>query len=119
MPTRILGILVFITLIASFSVLTSNSAYAADFKLTYSNFFPPTHIQSKLAELWCKEVEKRTNGRVVVQYFPGSTLTKSKQAYDGVVSGLSDVALSLFAYTRGRFPLMEAVDFVRVLPGKY
>jgi TRAP-type C4-dicarboxylate transport system substrate-binding protein len=85
-------------------------AGAAPIKLTYSNFFPPTHIQSKLAEAWCKEVEKRTNGQVVVEYFPGQTLTKANQAYDGVVSGLSDIALSLFGYTPGRFPVMEAVD---------
>jgi TRAP-type C4-dicarboxylate transport system substrate-binding protein len=29
-------------------------------KLSYSNFFPPTHIQSILAEEWCREVEKRS-----------------------------------------------------------
>ncbi|GAB6062778.1 TRAP transporter substrate-binding protein [Deferrisoma palaeochoriense] len=78
--------------------------------LTYSNFFPPTHIHSKLAEEWAKEIEKRTNGEVTFQLFHGQTLTKGKQAYDGVVSGISDVALSLFAYTPGRFPVMEAVD---------
>ncbi|WP_025323083.1 TRAP transporter substrate-binding protein [Deferrisoma camini] len=78
--------------------------------LTYSNLFPPSHVHSKLAEAWCKEIEKRTNGEVTFQYFPGQTLTKGKQAYDGVVSGISDVALSLFGYTPGRFPVMEAVD---------
>ena len=78
--------------------------------LTYSNFFPPTHIQSKLAAEWCKEVEKRTNGQVKVQYFPGQTLTKAKQNYDGVVQGMSDIGFCLFAYTRGRFPVMEVVD---------
>ena len=82
----------------------------AAIKLTYSNFFPPTHIQSKLAEAWCKEVEKRTNGRVVVEYYAGQTLTKAKQCYDGVVTGISDVGFSVLAYTRGRFPVMSAVD---------
>ena len=83
---------------------------AKTIKLTYSNFFPPFHIQSKLAEAWCKAVEERTNGRVKVDYFPKGTLTKAKQVYDGVVTGLSDVGLSIFAYTRGRFPVMAAVD---------
>lgn len=93
-----------------FAGLGAGLAGAAPVTLTYSNFFPPTHIQSKLAEEWCKEVEKRTNGEVVVQYFPGQTLTKADQVYDGVVSGISDIGLSLFAYTRGRFPVMEVVD---------
>jgi TRAP-type transport system periplasmic protein len=83
---------------------------AKPIKLTYSNFFPPKHIQSILGQKWCDEVEKQTGGQVVVEYYPGQTLTKSKQVYDGVVTGLSDVGMCLFAYTRGRFPVMEAVD---------
>lgn len=94
----------------AFGFLSPDAAQAGPIKLTYSNFFPPTHIQSKLAEAWCKEVAKRTNGRVVVDYFPGQTLTKANQVYDGVVTGLSDLGLALFAYTPGRFPVMEAVD---------
>ena len=86
------------------------TAEAASVKLTYSNFFPPGHIQSKLAESWCKEVATRTNGQVVVEYFPGQTLTKARQVYDGVVEGISDVGFSVLAYTRGRFPVMSAVD---------
>ena len=85
-------------------------AQAKQIKLTYSCFFPPTHIQSKLAEAWCQEVEKRTNGAVKVEYFPGQTLTKATQVYDGVVQGMSDIGFSLFGYTRGRFPVMEVVD---------
>ena len=34
-------------------------SHAEPITLTYSNFFPPTHVQSKLADEWCKEVEKR------------------------------------------------------------
>ncbi len=83
---------------------------AEPIKLTYSNFFPPTHIQSRLAESWCKEVEKRTNGQVKVEYYPGQTLTKANQSYDGVLQGLSDIGFSVLAYTRGRFPVMSAID---------
>jgi TRAP-type C4-dicarboxylate transport system substrate-binding protein len=78
--------------------------------LTYSNFFPPTHIQSQLAEQWCKEVEKRTNGQVEIQYYPGQTLTKANQCYDGVVEGLSDIGFSVLAYSKGRFPVLGTVD---------
>lgn len=93
-----------------FVFTASPQAQAKTIKLTYSNFFPPTHIQSKLAEEWCQEVEKRTDGKVMVQYFPGQTLTKATQAYDGVVTGLSDIGVALPAYTRGRFPVMTVVD---------
>ena len=86
------------------------TAEAKTMKLTYSCFFPPTHIQSKLAESWSKEVEKRTNGRIKVEYYPGQTLTKAAQCYDGTVEGISDLGFSVLAYTRGRFPVMSAVD---------
>jgi TRAP-type C4-dicarboxylate transport system substrate-binding protein len=95
---------------AGILVSGSLSVHAETIKLTYSNFFPPTHIQSKLAEAWCKEVEKRTDGRVKVDYYAGQTLTKARQCYDGTVEGLSDLGFSVLAYTRGRFPVMSAVD---------
>ena len=88
----------------------ASMAFADTVRLTYSNFFPPTHVQSKLAEQWCREVEKRTDGKVVIDYFPGGTLSKAKQCYDGVVEGISDIGLSCLAYSRGRFPVMAAID---------
>ena len=93
-----------------FTFMASLKAEAASIKLTYSNFFPPTHVQSKLAEAWCKEVGKRTNGKVKVEYYPGQTLSKANQCYDGAVTGISDLGFSVLAYTRGRFPVMSAID---------
>ncbi len=86
----------------------SSNAQAAVLK--YANFFPPTHIQSKLAESWSREVEKRTEGRVKIEYYPGGSLLKPKQMYDGVADGISDIGFSVLAYTRGRFPVIAAVD---------
>lgn len=83
---------------------------AKDVKLTYSGFFPPNHVQSKLAESWCKEVEKQTEGRVKIAYYPGQTLTKATQTYDGVLTGLSDIGFSILQYSRGRFPLMDFIN---------
>ncbi|SKA78988.1 TRAP-type C4-dicarboxylate transport system, substrate-binding protein [Paucidesulfovibrio gracilis DSM 16080] len=84
--------------------------HASEFRLSYSCFFPPTHVQSQLAEQWCREVEARTDGQVRIDYYPGGTLTKAKQCYDGVVEGISDIGFSALAYSRGRFPVMAAVD---------
>jgi TRAP-type C4-dicarboxylate transport system substrate-binding protein len=83
---------------------------AATTNLTYSIFFPPTHGQAKAGQAWAKEVEKRSNGQVKITVFSGGTLTPADQTYDGVVKGISDIGMSCFAYTRGRFPVMEALD---------
>jgi len=78
--------------------------------LTYSIFFPSTHGQCEAGAAWAKEVEKRSNGKIKITVFPGGTLTKANQTYDGVVNGICDIGMSCFAYTRGRFPVMEALD---------
>ncbi len=79
-------------------------------ELSYSVFFPPSHVQCKVAQAWAEEIGKRTDGRVKVTVYPGGSLTKAPQVYEGVVSGISDIGMSCFAYTRGRFPLLEALD---------
>ncbi len=84
-------------------------------KLSYSVFFPPTHVQAKLAAEWAAEIKRRTGGQVQVTVFSGGSLTKADQCYQGVVDGVSDIGMSAFAYTRGRFPLLEGLD----LPAGY
>jgi TRAP-type transport system periplasmic protein len=79
-------------------------------ELSYSIFFPPTHIQCKTAEDWAREIEERTDGQVKITVYPGGSLTKAPQVYEGVVNGISDLGMSCFAYTRGRFPFLEGLD---------
>ena len=79
-------------------------------KLSYSVFFPPTHVQCIAATNWAHEIEKRTGGRVQIAIYPAGSLTKADQCYEGVIKGISDLGMSCFAYTRGRFPLMERLD---------
>ncbi len=104
-------LVLFIFFVSLFYVSFPAASLAADvIKLNYSNFFPAPHKNSLLSESWCKEVEKRTNGKVAISYFPGGTLTPAAQTYDGVVKGIADIGFSVFAYSRGKFPLMEVID---------
>lgn len=86
------------------------TAGAKTVKLTYANFFPPFHVQSQLAESWCKEVERRTGGAVKIDYYPGGTLSKAPQIYDNVEMGVADIGMTVLAYSRGRFPVLGSVD---------
>ncbi|MFP4443746.1 MAG: TRAP transporter substrate-binding protein [Spirochaetia bacterium] len=83
---------------------------AETYEFSYSIFFPPTHVQTKTAETWAAEIEKRTEGAVKITLYPGGTLTSATQCYDGVVNGISDIGMSCFAYTPGRFPLLAGMD---------
>jgi TRAP-type C4-dicarboxylate transport system substrate-binding protein len=91
-------------------VAGATNAAAAATNLTYSVFFPPTHGQSRAAVAWAEEIEKTTGGRIKINVFSGGTLTQADQTYDGVLKGISDLGMSCFAYTRGRFPVMEVLD---------
>jgi TRAP-type C4-dicarboxylate transport system substrate-binding protein len=93
-----------------FVAMTAVPGYAKTVEMTYSIFFPATHAVTVLATKWCKEIEKRTNGAVKIQMFPGATLTPADQCYDGIVKGISDVGMSVASYTKGRFPLSEVID---------
>ena len=83
---------------------------AAPIKLSYSIFFPPMHIQCVTADAWAREIEARSAGRVKITLYPGGSLTKAPQVYEGVIDGISDIGMSCLAYTRGRFPLLEGID---------
>lgn len=79
-------------------------------KLTYANFPPSSTFPCVQMERWAKEVEKRTNGKVKVQTFPGGTLLPAKNIFDGVISGTADIGNFAMSYQPGRFPVSEAVD---------
>jgi TRAP-type C4-dicarboxylate transport system substrate-binding protein len=93
-------------------VFSASSALAQSqpIKMKYSLFWPAPHACTKTATEWAKEIEKRTNGRIRITMFPGATLTPADMCYDGVVKGISEIGSSVLSYTRGRFPLMAAID---------
>ncbi len=104
-------LMLFLVLTAgAFFLCGSNIVLAKAIELSYANFFPPTHIQAKLGASWAKEVEKRTNGKVKITYYPGGSLLNGPKMYDGIRKGITDIGMSVFAYNRSVFPAMEAFD---------
>jgi len=83
-------------------------------ELKLAHFFPATHpAETDLVQPWAKAIEEATGGQVKITSYPGSTLLKPEATYDGVVNGVADIGLSCYAYTRGRFPVLEVFE----LPG--
>ena len=86
------------------------SAVEPEFRLTYSVFFPATHVHSQLAQQWADEVFERTGGRVKVEVYPGCVLSAAGENYECVVQGVTDLGMSCFSYSRGMFPMLEGLD---------
>lgn len=91
-------------------ILVPMAVEAGPIKLNYSIFLPPIHPQTIVAINWAKEVERQTDGKVEIVIFPGSSLIKPRDCYDGVISGIADIGFSVFSFTPSRFPVMAAVD---------
>ncbi len=99
---------VIISLIAVLFVCTTAlTAAAKTTTLSVAIHHGPTDVHTKLIEQWISEVEKRTEGKVKFDLYPGQSLIKAPQTYDGIVNGMVDMGWSILQYTRGRFPLMD------------
>lgn len=99
-----------VCVVLALSIFASSGKAAEVIKLSYANFFPPTHKNSIIGAQYCEEIKKRTNGRVEITYYPGGTLATAPKVYDAVTTGVSDIGTSHVAYTRGRFPVTEMND---------
>ncbi len=78
--------------------------------LKYAFFAPANTFPARQMDKWAEEVEKRTNGKVKVEKFPGGTLLTAQNMYDGVLKGVADIGLSCPSYEPGRFPLTGVSD---------
>ncbi len=100
-----------LALLSAIGLITADRAAAQPkITLTYANFPPATTFPCVQMERWAKEVEKRTNGKVKVQTFPGGTLLAATNIFDGVITGTADIGNFAMSYQPGRFPVSEAVD---------
>ena len=98
------------------SVGTPGGVIAGPVKLSYANFPPPVTFPCVQMERWKTEVEKRTNGQVVINTFPGSTLLGPKDMMDGVIAGTADIGNLCQAYQPGRFVLSNATALPLGIP---
>lgn len=115
---KFLGLLMSLLILAA---MLPGQAVAQDKSITlrFSTFFPVSHQNAVITEQWCKEVEKRTQGKVKVRHFPGATLTSPPQTYDSILQGVVDIGNCVLGYTMGKFPLSEVLDYPLGYPSGY
>lgn len=94
------------------------SAYAAEkaINLKIANFFPPPSKQSKIAQEFGEELERRSEGRIKVQYFAGGSLLTGPAMFKGIETGVADIGYSHVYYTPGRMPVSELIGLPLGVP---
>ncbi|MBI5249678.1 MAG: TRAP transporter substrate-binding protein [Desulfomonile tiedjei] len=78
--------------------------------LKATNWFPVGCKQDLGLHAWCKDLEKRSGGKMKVSYYGGGTLVPAAQSYDAAVKGIVDVSNCVLGYTMGRFPFSQVLD---------
>jgi TRAP-type transport system periplasmic protein len=101
-------------------LLQPPAAFSAEqkvYKLTASGAFPPAEASNKyLLVPLMKEIENASGGRLQITVHTGGALGKAQDHFDMAASGIVDIALSVQAYTRGRFPLSAVVELPFLAP---
>jgi TRAP-type C4-dicarboxylate transport system substrate-binding protein len=67
-------------------------------RLSYANFAPASTFVCVQMERWKEEVEKRTDGKVQIDTYPGGTLLGAKEMMDGVIAGQADIGCLCMAW---------------------
>ncbi len=84
------------------------------FEFSLAHMWPAGHPHEvEFAQPWAAELFEKSGGRIKIVSYPGGTLLSGPETYEGVVQGVADLGMGVYAYTRGRFPFIEAF----LLPG--
>jgi TRAP-type C4-dicarboxylate transport system substrate-binding protein len=112
-------VLVVAVVLLVLSVYSLSGAADTPIKLKFANYFPPTHKNATLFGEFSQEINKKSGGKVDISYYPGGTLLSAPKMAAGVVTGIADIGLAHFAYSRGRFPVMEAIELPLGFPSAW
>ena len=89
------------------SGLPGTPACAADkpITLTFTGVFMDKHaaIEGGMKP-WAEEINRRTNGRVVIEYYNPNTICAEADIYDSVRSGVVDMGVANVSRKKGKLP---------------
>ncbi len=111
--------LCFVGMLALVLIAGANSALASEAKpvvtLKYAVWTPSPDVNvfSKANSWLVREAEKRSNGRLKIEYYWSGSLIPAKQVATGLESGVADIGNVMPDYSPGKFPLL----MVGSLPG--
>lgn len=102
--------------VLSVPVLAASQAPSAPSRpivLKKADFGPMALSRVRLSKWWAEEVEKRSGGRVRIEYFPAETLLKAADIFEGTRTGVADIGIWVQAYN----PAVSPISALFTLPG--
>jgi TRAP-type C4-dicarboxylate transport system substrate-binding protein len=62
--------------------------------LKYGAVVPESNPHALADLAWIEKIEKETNGRVKIEYYPGATIVSPTKAYQELIDGVCDISVS-------------------------
>lgn len=87
-------------------------AMAQEVTLKMHQFLPPqANVPKLILDVWAKDVEKASEGRIKVNQFPSMQLGgKPPELMDQAIDGVADIVWTVVGYTPGRYPRTEVFE---------
>ena len=90
---------------------TPTSASNDVIELRFAHQNPPQgRTTVKFIDVYAKQIEEATNGRVKVTMYPASSLVPADQVVQAVEGGVTDISWSILGYYTNRFPLTSVMS---------
>lgn len=86
-------------------ILTDTGVSAEPIVLNYSSGYADSQSLTLSDIWWAKEVEKRTKGKVKIQFYWSQGLATIPESLEAVSTGLADIAYMALGYFGGQLPL--------------
>lgn len=82
-------------------------------KLRKADFGVATQTRTELSMWWATELERRSGGRVKVEFFPANTLVSAADVFESTRAGVIDIGIWVQAYN----PAVSPMSGMFTLPG--
>ena len=91
--------------------LTTTALAQAEYKLTFADFGANRGPRAEVLNWWADELNKRTDGRVEVDFAWSGALLKTQDILHGVRGGVADMGTVIATATPAEFPLYSFGSF--------
>jgi C4-dicarboxylate-binding protein DctP len=95
--------------------LTAAVAAAQDYTLRFAHQLPPQHYLAQEYEVWAKDIEARSNGRVKVEIFPAAQAFKPNQVFPAVAQARIEAGMSMSFQWGNTIPEMAVMTVPYVM----
>ena len=81
-------------------------------ELVLCHFMSPMHpLHVNVLEPFAEDVKEKTDGRVEIYNYPANELVAAGDNFSATLEGVIDIGFVLPAYTPGRFPMTEFLEY--------